>query len=278
MIIDKVYNNNVVQVKTESGEEMIVMGRGLGFQKRKGDNINQTLIEKTFVLDKVSTAKQMSRVYSDLSSQEIDIIIQIVLHAEEVLETKFDISLYISLADHLHFAIERCLDGITIPNPLCWEVKKFFPNEFQVAKDSLTLLKKELDVVLPNDEIASIALHFINAQKDAKIYKKRFEISKIVSGIMDIVKTQCSIEEVEDDIYYNRFLSHVQYFAQRVMSGIVQGKNDSFLYEQILMNYPKAFSISEKIKYYIKNTYSFEMSKDEQVYLTIHIQKLFQKI
>ncbi len=46
MIIEKVYNNNVIQVKDESGQELIVMGRGLGFQKKVDDMIDQTKIEK----------------------------------------------------------------------------------------------------------------------------------------------------------------------------------------------------------------------------------------
>jgi beta-glucoside operon transcriptional antiterminator len=33
MKIDKVYNNNVVLAKGDNEEEIIVMGRGLGFQK-----------------------------------------------------------------------------------------------------------------------------------------------------------------------------------------------------------------------------------------------------
>ena len=47
-------------------------------------------------------------------------------------------------------------------------------------------------------------------------------------------------------------------------------KNDSFLYEQVKLNYPEAFSCSEKIKNYIESSHS----RDEQVYITIHIQRL----
>lgn len=59
-----------------------------------------------------------------------------------------------------------------------------------------------------------------------------------------------------------------------MVNGLVQGTNDSFLYEQVRLNYPEAFACSEKIKAYVEKTYDFPMSKDEQVYLTIHIQRL----
>lgn len=35
MIINKVLNNNVVTIISEKGEESVVMGRGLAFQKKK---------------------------------------------------------------------------------------------------------------------------------------------------------------------------------------------------------------------------------------------------
>ena len=78
----------------------------------------------------------------------------------------------------------------------------------------------------------------------------------------------------EDSVSYNRFVTHIQYFAQRVINGVVQGTNDSFLYEQVKLNYPEAFSCSEKIKNFIETSYDFTMSNDEQVYITIHIQRL----
>jgi len=43
--IEKVYNNNVVQASDEKGKELIVMGRGLGFQKKAGDFLNPDQIE-----------------------------------------------------------------------------------------------------------------------------------------------------------------------------------------------------------------------------------------
>ena len=45
--IDKVYNNNVVQASDENGKELIVMGRGLGFQKKAGDFLNYKKNKKT---------------------------------------------------------------------------------------------------------------------------------------------------------------------------------------------------------------------------------------
>ena len=106
------------------------------------------------------------------------------------------------------------------------------------------------------------------------ILEKNYQVTKIVSGILDIVRLYYGTVADEDSVSYNRFVTHIQYFAQRVINGVIQGVNDNFLYEQVKLNYPEAFSCSDKIKNYIENTYDFSMSRDEQVYITIHIQRL----
>lgn len=276
MKIEKVFNNNVVQILGINNEEIIVMGKGLGFQKKPGDEVNQDLIEKRFILQNTNTdmVGELSRVYVDLDSEEIDLVLEIIHQGQEKLGQTFDISLYIALADHLHYTIQRTREGLTLQNPLAWEVRKFYPEEFQLGKDTIELVKEKMTLQLVDDEAASIALHFINAQKDGGLLEKNRLISKIVSDILEIVRLHFGEVRDEESISYNRFITHVQYFAQRVANGLVQGKNDAFLYEQVKENYPHAFACTEKIKSYVESAYDFAMSRDEQVYLTIHIQRL----
>lgn len=274
MKISKVYNNNVVLANRDDGEEIIVMGRGLGFHKKSGDSIDTSLIEKTFIMQDKDISDELARVYLDLTPAETEAVLDIIKHAQDVLKTTFDTAFYISLADHLHFTLQRTRDNMIIQNPLSWEIRKFFPKEYQLGKDALQIVFDKLAVTLPDDEISSIALHFINAQKNSGMLEQNCQISKIVTDILEIVRLFYGKVVDEDSVSYNRFITHIQYFAQRVVNGAVQGKNDSFLYEQVKANYPFAFSCSEKIKTYIESSYNFPMSRDEQVYITIHIQRL----
>ncbi|CCK06146.1 Beta-glucoside bgl operon antiterminator, BglG family [Cronobacter sakazakii 696] len=50
MIIKQILNNNVVSAVDERGQEVIVTGRGLGFNARVGETVNSSHIEKTFRL------------------------------------------------------------------------------------------------------------------------------------------------------------------------------------------------------------------------------------
>ena len=273
MQIEKVLNNNVVQA-LDNNVEYIVMGKGLGFQKKVGETVDKEKVEKTFVLENPETVAEWTRAYVDLPDGEMQVFLNIITFAEDVLQTKFEPSFFIALADHLHYAIERSREGVSLQNPLAWEVRKFYPREYEIGKQALRLIAKDLKVQLEDDEAASVALHFVNAQKDAGLHEKDRQMTQIVVGISDIVRLHFGYDLEEDSFSYNRFMTHLQYLAQRIVSGVSGGKNDAFLYEQVKINYPESFICTQKIFAYIKTSYVFELSLDEQVFLTIHIQRL----
>ena len=47
MKVSKVFNNNCIATLIDE-QEVIVTGSGIGFQKKAGDDIDETRIEKTF--------------------------------------------------------------------------------------------------------------------------------------------------------------------------------------------------------------------------------------
>ncbi|WP_041789065.1 BglG family transcription antiterminator LicT [Streptococcus dysgalactiae] len=274
MIIEKVYNNNVIQVRDDSDQELIVMGRGLGFQKKIGDAIDQRKIEKTFTFQNQQTSADLSDLYEQLPDEELNLFISLIDQAEQSLGLTFDENLHLSLTDHLHFMVVRVRQGVSISNPLAWEVRKFYAQEYQVAKEMLVHLRKKLALDIPDDEAASIALHLINAQTETDGISKSQRTTRLVIDILEIVRLHFGKLVSEDSISYNRFVTHLQYFSQRVVNGVVQGSNDAFLYDQVKQNYPNSFICTQKIAHYVKENYDFDMSVDEKVYLTIHIQRM----
>ena len=51
MKIDKVMNNNVVSSIDEDGQEIIVVGTGIGFQGKEGKVVDEKKIQKIFRLE-----------------------------------------------------------------------------------------------------------------------------------------------------------------------------------------------------------------------------------
>lgn len=275
MKIDKIVNNNVVQTTSRDGQELVVMGKGLGFQKKVGDELDETKIEKTFVLHQDQSSQDLSSVYLTLSPQETEIIDWIISRAESELGLKCELSFYVALSDHLAYVFERCREGLFLSNPLSWEIRKFYPREYQIALDAVQMIGETLGLAVDATEASSIALHLLNAQKNAQVKEESQTITQLVTHILDMVSSHFQGDLDEDSIRYHRFVTHVRYFAQRVVAGQVETVTDDFLYEQVSSLYPEAFACTETIRSYISQVYHFQMSKDEQVYLTIHIQKLY---
>lgn len=79
MQIKRVYNNNVVMVSNEdSEEEMIVIGKGLAFQRRAGDLLDTERIEKVFTLRDKNVLNRLEKLIRDIPSVYLTIAEEIV--------------------------------------------------------------------------------------------------------------------------------------------------------------------------------------------------------
>lgn len=273
MRISKVVNNNVLQVMDEKKQELVVMGKGLGFQKKANDIVDPAKVEKTFVLK--STEANLAQIFDEVSPAEVDVVYEIIALAEKELNQDYQANLLITLTDHIHFAIERTKKNEPVKNPMSWQVRRIYKAEYKVGLKAVELIEHRLGVGLDNTEAASIALHIINAQKEGNEIKKTMKMVSVVENIVKIVELHYSKKFDEDSISYSRFITHLQFFAQRINDEQLYNSNeDTFLFEQVAKNYPKAFTCSEKIKQYVEKTYEYPIGHEEQAYLTIHIQRV----
>lgn len=274
MQIKQIFNNNVVLTKDEYENEIVVMGRGIGFQKKKGEGVEEKKIEKTFILTESVSKAIFPDVYNQLSDEEIDVVVEIIQLAEEKLHTEFQSNIYVALADHIHYALERTRQVLPLTNPLNYEVRKYYPKEYRVGEEALDLIEERLGVQLFKEEASSIAIHFVTGQKEGYLISQTIKVTEIVHQILNIIRISFGRNFDEESISYARFLTHIQYFAHRVVFGEQEGETDSFLYEQIQTSYPESFECVQRIKSFVETTYDFYMGEDEQVYLTIHIERI----
>ncbi|WP_088103419.1 BglG family transcription antiterminator LicT [Halalkalibacter urbisdiaboli] len=278
MKIKKVFNNNVVIANNEQNQEVVVMGRGLAFQKKAGEPIDTTKIEKTFVLEKKGVSDKLAQLLSDTSEKYLNISSKILDYAKSRLPYKLDDHLYVALTDHISFAISRHKQGIDLKNPLLWEIRKHYKLEFQVSLKALAIIQEETGILFGEDEAASIALHLVNSQLSGENMAEAVQVTEMVNNILNIVKYHFGMELDESSINYERFLTHLRFFAMRfVRKERVEETEDNFLYEQLSNKYTEAFRCSEKIKVYLEKSYNWDISKDEVIYLTLHIHRVTQR-
>lgn len=275
MKIKKVLNNNVVVSLNSRNQEIVVMGRGLAFQKKVGETIDAEKIEKTFVLETHGISEKLANLLRDISEKYLNISARILEYAKSQLPYKLDEYLYVALTDHISFAISRYKQGIHLKNPLLWEIRKFYKDEFQVAVKALEIIKEETGIELGEDEAASIALHLVNSQLSGENVATAIQVTEIVNKILNIVKYHFKMELDENSINYERFLTHLRFFAIRfIREEKLEESVDEFFFEQIKIKYPEAYACTQKIKTYLEKQFHFELTKDEELYLTVHIYRV----
>ncbi|WP_291735262.1 BglG family transcription antiterminator LicT [Clostridium sp.] len=277
MKIDKIINNNLIRTFDNNGKEILLMGCGLGFQKKIGDTIDRSKIEKIYAIENKNDSNKLMNLLSEIPLEYIQVSNEIISYAKYSLGKRLNDNIYISLTDHISFAIERYKQGLNFKNALLWEIKRFYNHEFLIGKEALTIIKKRLDIMLSEDEAASIALHIVNAQLNSRDMNDTLDITKMIQNILNIVKFHFNIELDEYSLHYERFITHLKFFAQRILSGKVVKSDDANFCEMIKEQYKDAYLCAEKVKKYILKEFNHEISDEEIMYLTVHIKRIVKK-
>ena len=101
MKIQKILNNNLVLSQDEKGNEVIVKGRGVGFNKKRGDFIEDSIIEKVFVPENQKNSQEMQKYLTVIPEEYLDFVQEYVDSVKESYNLKLNNSIYFSLSDHL---------------------------------------------------------------------------------------------------------------------------------------------------------------------------------
>lgn len=278
MIINKVLNNNVVITSDEHKNEMIVMGRGIAFKKKIGDTIPDNTVDKVYRLANPTVLNQFQELVADLPVEYLELSNQIIEYARKELASPINDTIYISLTDHMHSAIERAKKGITVKNVLLWDIKRFFPEEYRIGLKTIEKISEIYGVTLPDDEAGFVALHLVNAQADNEDQGNITALTQTMQEIINIVTYFFKTTFDEDSVYFYRFTMHLRFFVSRMLSHTQHtDETDEELLAMVKQKYHNGFQCVQKINKFLINKYAYQMSSDEQLYLTIHIARLVQK-
>jgi len=272
MKIAKILNNNVVVVQDKHGGEQVVMGRGLAFQRRVGDTLDKARIEKIFALQSDELMHRLGDLLSQIPLEVMTPCDRIIQLAAQRLGTLQE-SLYITLTDHCHFAIERQHKGLTIKNVLLWEIKRLYPKEFELGQEARAIIAQRLNVQLPEDEAGFIALHLVTAQLNSEM-PEVMHVTRVLQEILQLVKYQLQIEYDEESLSYQRFVTHLKFFAQRMLTRTVVPDDDLSLHRAVKDNYANAWKCAEKLAQHLQKSYQRELTAEEIMFLTIHIERV----
>ncbi|HCC02666.1 MAG TPA: transcription antiterminator BglG [Ruminococcaceae bacterium] len=276
MKIIKIINNNVVYARDKGNEHVIVMGKGTGFSGSKGDLIPEEKIEKIIRMDNESSLRKLKEQIEELPEEHFKISTDIVEYASQHLEKQLNKNVLITLTDHISFAIQRYQNGIIFPNKLLWEIKSFYPKEFEIGEYAVNLIKQSLQIEFSSDEAAFIAMHITCAEYYSDMHQM-MDTTKFVSGAIKIVTDYFNIHLNETSLRFERFVAHLRYLARCIFENSQwenEDDNDNHFSDTVSLMFPKDYECSLKISAFIEKEYGHKMSDMEISYLAIHIKNL----
>lgn len=273
IIIEKVINNNIISAYEKSGAEVIVMGWGIGFKKKQGEVVPADQISKIFRIKSRTLTEQFKELLANMPLERVRISDEIISHAKDHLKLKLNQSIYVTLTDHINFAIERVSQGIEPQNALLWEIKRFYPQEFQLGIYALELIHDRLGILLPEDEAGFIALHFVNAEYGTDI-RDAVKFPDQMQAIVDIVERDLGILLDESSLHYERFMTHIKFLIQRIYRKELLSSEDRELSLLMQRKYPREYQCSVKVAEYIMQATGSRLSEEEIMYLSVHIRRV----
>lgn len=274
LIIKKALNSSVLLVQDNKKQEFILLGKGIGYGKKTGEIVNNSDENQIFMPVDNPTTKRLMELINSIPANYFDIVQDIVNYASKELNITFKDNIYLLLTDHLSFAVERYKNNTMVLNRVYWEIKNFYPNEFNIGIYALNLVNEKFNVNLPEDEAANIAFHLVNAQDGKNSKHDAIRAAKLIGATANLVKYTTNKDFDKENLHYSRFISHMQFFAERFFAEKLIDSNDDFLYDQIKHKHPEALKCAMKVSKYIETNYNKQLPREEIAYLAVHIQRL----
>lgn len=209
MQVLKVMNNSLVLTLDEAGTECILMGKGIGYNKAIGHEIQDDEIEKVFILTDNKMLTNFVQLASTLDDTYINLVKKIIDHAATSYQIEVKDYLYLSLSDHISFVVKRLKEGNVGENFNYPDVMLYHKNEYRIGRYAVDLINKELQIQLPDSEATAIGLHFVNAKLESSSHQRDQSITKLMNNFEKIVQRIVGGKINRDTFTYSRFLTHL---------------------------------------------------------------------
>ncbi len=271
MVIKKIINNNIVSSIDQYGGELVIMGRGIGFGKKPGQEIDEASAEKIFRMDNKDSLERFKELLAKLPLEYVQLSSDIISYAKSSIEIKLNQNVYLTLTDHIGFAIDRFKEGMHFTNALLEEIKLFYPKEYLVGKYALRLIEEKTSLRMPDDEAASIALHLVNAQYDTRI-GDTFRMTNMIREMMEYVENEFP-QFRGNSMHRDWLVSNLKYMAHRLLKlPPINEYEEEF--QSVIKTYCEAeYRLVDNINAFLKDKYDCYMTGEELDYLAVSIKR-----
>jgi beta-glucoside operon transcriptional antiterminator len=277
-VVKRVYNNNVLLSVEADSTEVVLLGKGIGFQRRPGDTVDTSLAGQRFVAEGLYRAPQLAGLLSDAPSDHIDLAQTITELGHAMLGLEPRQSLMIPVLDHLTFAVRRAQEGTQIDFPLRWEVAQLYPGEAALGRQVVTLVNDTLGVELQADEWVAFALHFVNQQWTKGDFSKTVAMTETISRVFLRLAERWGRPIDENARSAARFVTHLRYVFARAASDTQLHTSRLDVLSAVQQAYPEAADAARDIADLIGTAINRQITQDEMTYLALHTTRLYAEM
>lgn len=214
----KALNNNVIIALNNDDQEVVLIGKGIGFNKKRNDIIQEDTVEKLFELRNKAEQENYKKLLPSMEDSTLEAIITAIEMIKRRSNTLINEKVHVALTDHILFAITRLKRGMEITNPFLSETKALYPFEYELASEIVDNMNQSLDIQLPEGEVGFIALHVHSAITD-KSLSDLSVYSNLLSRLTRTIEEQLKIDIDREGIDYLRLVRHIRYTIERVING-----------------------------------------------------------
>ena len=263
----KKINNNYALALDSKGDEIIVEGKGIGFNKMPCELNDLSMVTRTYY----NTKEQDISLIQDIPENVLEICSQIFEYATIHVGEKINPNLTFILADHIQFSIERYENKIHMKMPLYYDIEYLYPKETKVAEYALQLIFDKLHILLPDSEKTGIAMNIINSELyQSESYGNNEELVELCTSV---IEKSMNISIKRDTFNYSRFVTHLHYLFRRVTEGKEVSSDNMHLYTTISVDYPEVRRCVDIMENVLQKK-KFIMNEEEKVYLMMHVNRL----
>ncbi|WP_082234838.1 glucose PTS transporter transcription antiterminator GlcT [Halobacillus massiliensis] len=275
LMIDKILNNNVLIAKHPAYREVVLIGKGIGFGKKRGEPISFNKADKTFLLKNETEKEQYVSLIPHIEEGFIGLMNDILHHIENRMGQELNEHIHVALTDHLAFAIKRTKKNLQFTNPFLPEIESLYPKEYQIAMEVVTMVYDKTGVEFPEGEVGFIALHIHSAVTD-KTLRELNRHNQLITNLVNIVEEAMEVTIDRHSVDYHRLVQHLH----RAIDRVYQGENigdEIRLANMLKEEYPTCYNLAWKLIKVMQKQLNKPVDESEAIYLTIHLQRLTNK-